>query len=50
MLFYDCQEADQLAIYTVQLRSSTWGDWEQIQWMTGKGTYTQDHQITSPAP
>ena len=31
----NCQEAGQSAIYTAQLGSSTWGDWEQIQWMAG---------------
>ena len=44
------QEADWLTMYTAQPRSWTRGDREQIQRMAGWGTWTRDHQITSPAP
>ena len=46
------QEADQLAIYTVQLRSWTWGggDWEQIQWVAGWRTWIQDCHISIAVP
>ena len=45
------QEADQLAIYTVQLRSWTCGgDWEQIQWVAGWRTWIQDHHISIAVP
>ena len=48
------QEADQLAIYTVQLRSWTWGggggNWEQIQWVAGWRTWIQDRQISIAVP
>ena len=30
--------------------SWTCGNQEQIQWVAGQSTWTQDHQITSPAP
>ena len=46
-LYYDCQEADQLAIYTAQLRSSTWG-----RGLTPKTTRLQvqhpNHSATQP--
>ena len=48
------QEADQLAIYTVQLRSWTWegggGNWEQIQWVAGWRTWIQDRHISIAVP